>query len=348
MATVSTTGYFEYSLENGQALIMTAGGSTPCGRNFVANRDDVVFKVWGNYKMTIDDNNNVTICLTDMYSLIFPNKANYSSWFYFDTLWARRWNNCIPIHLDVGLIRQAHGQWHSQNFNGWQYAVGYKGGTGIRGYDQWIKYRGWDLEPNCAGEYTGTGCCGAGSYIGSRKKIPDLCWNLGQVDFNSSDGFWIGANLGGYEGGWEQWIFVPWPLIVFAPPTITITNEELDICEEAVSLSVCMQNFDPLAVGGGSWELQISQNADFSNAISYSKNTSSNQVCFDDVKLNPNTQYYIRGRLKVSSIRYSNWASTVYKYNGVIPHPASVVEDITEMECLNMRHGVLVTGGVIV
>ena len=71
MASVSTSGYFEYSLENGLALIMTAGGATPCGNNFVAGRDDVVFKVWGNYTMTIDDNNYVTICLTDMYALIF-------------------------------------------------------------------------------------------------------------------------------------------------------------------------------------------------------------------------------------------------------------------------------------
>lgn len=347
MASVSSSGYFEYSLENGLALIMTAGGGTPCGNNFVAGRDDAVFKVWGNYTMTIDDNNNVTICLTDMYALIFPNKANYSSWFYFDTLWARAWNNCIPIHLDVGLVRQAHGQWSSGNHNGWQYAVGYKGGTGIRGYDQWIKYRGDILEPSCAGEYTGSGCCGAGSYIGSKKKIPDLCWNLGQVDFANSDGFWIGANLGSYEYGWEQWQFVPWPVIVFDPPTITITNEELNICEEYVDLSVCMRSDNSFAAGGGTWELQISQRSDFSNSMNYSKVTAGNTVCFDDIRLNPKTKYYIRGRLKVNTIRYSRWASTSYKYQGMIPDPASMVEDITDMQCFELRHGILVTGGVL-
>lgn len=347
MSSVSSSGYFEYSLENGLALIMTAGGATPCGNNFVAGRDDVVFKVWGNYRMTIDDGGNVTICLTDMYSLIFPNKANYSSWFYFDTIWARNWNNCIPIHLDIGLVRQAHGQWSSSNHNGWQYAVGYKGGTGIRGYDQWIKYRGWDLEPSCAGEYAGTGCCGAGSYIGSRKKLPDLCWNLGQVDFTSSNGFWIGANLGSYEYGWEQWQFVPWPIVVFSAPSITISNEELNICDEYVSASVCLSSSDPLAAGGGTWELQISQKADFSNAISYSKVTGNSGACFDDVHFDPNSRYYIRGRLKVSTIRYSNWASTTYKYSAKVPDPSSMVADITDDECYKMMHGVLVSGGVI-
>lgn len=345
---VSTSGYFEYSLENGLALIMTAGGGTPCGNNFVAGRDDVVFKVWGNYTMTIDDGGYVTICLTDMYALIFPDKANYSGWFYFDTLWARAWNNCIPIHLDVGLIRQAHGQWNSGNHNGWQYAVGYKGGTGIRGYDQWIKYRGDTIEPNCAGEYTGTGCCGAGSYIGSKKRIPDLCWNLGQVDFTTSDGFWIGANLGSYEGGWEQWQFVPWPIIIFDPPVIEVRNEELNICEEYVSMSVCMTDYHELAAGGGTWDLQISERADFSNALEFSKATGSNNVCFDNIKLSPNRTYYIRGRLRVSSIRYSQWAQTTYRYSGFIPNPASMVQDITDEECFFARHGYLIEGGVVV
>lgn len=348
MASVSSSGYFEYSLENGLALIMTAGGASACGNNFVAGRDDVVFKVWGNYTMTIDDNNNVTICLTNMYSLIFPNKANYSSWFYFDTLWARAWNNCIPIHLDVGLVRQAHGGWNSGNHNGWQYAIGYKGGTGIRGYDQWIKYRGEGLEPSCAGEYVGSGCCGAGSYIGSKKKLPDLCWNLGQVDFANSNGFWIGANLGSYEGGWEQWQFVPWPIIIFDPPAINITNEELNICEEYVELSVCMQSGHSLAAGGGTWDLQISERSDFSNALSFSKVTGTSSVCFDNLRLAPNRRYYVRGRLRVNTIRYSRWAETQYQYTGFIPNPASMVQDITEEECFLVQHGYLIEGGVIV
>lgn len=346
MAT-SSTGYFEFSLENGLALIMTAGGGTPCGNNFVAGRDDVPFKVWGNYEMTIDDNNNVTICLRNMYSLIFPNKANYSAWFYFDTLWARSWNNCIPIHLDVGLIRQAHGQWSSGNKNGWQYATGYKGGTGIRGYDQWIKYYGDKLEAVCAGEYSGIDCCGAGSYIGSKKKLPDLCWSLGKVDFSKDTGFWIGANLGSYEGGWEQWQFVPFPVIVFEKPSINITNEVIDICEESANVTFCLESAHSLANGGGTWELQIADNPSYSNAMALSKVSSGNIICFTDVRLSPNKKYYVRGRIKVSGIRYSSWAGTIYQSNVKIPNPTGMVDEITGSECFLIRHGYLVEGGVI-
>ena len=347
MASTSSSGAFEFSLENGLALIMTAGGASACGNNFVAGRDDVVFKVWGNYTMTIDDNNNVTICLTDMYSLIFANKANYSSWFYFDTLWARAWSNCIPIHLDVGLSRQAHGGWTSSNTSGWKRAIGYKGGTGIRGYDQWIKYRGEGLEADCAGEYVGTGCCGAGSYIGSKKKLPDLCWSLGQVDFNSSTGFWIGANLGSYEGGWEQWQFVSWPIIIFEAPAINVENEVLDICHEVATIDIVVSSASSFATGGGTWEMQISQNSDFSNALSYSTVNGSNSVTFSGIEIAAGTKYYIRSRLKVSSIRYSNWAETSYKTTGTIPDPSAMVEDVTDMECFYVRHGVLIEGGVV-
>lgn len=338
--------YFEFSLENGYALIMPAGGGTPCGNNFVAGRDDVPFKVIGDAQMTIDSNNNVTICLRDMKGWIFPNKANLSGWFYYDTLWARAQGNCLPIYLDVSTSRAGNGAWNSGNGH-WQRGAGWKGGTGIRGYDQWIKYAGDIIEPDCAGEYVGSGCCGAGSYIGSAKRLNDMCFNLGKVDFNATPGFWIGANLACYEGGWEQWQFFPWPIIVFDPPTITVTNEELNICEEYVTADFMVRSDNQFASGGGTWELQISQNADFSNALTYTQTSSFNNTIFSGIRLIPQTHYYVRARIKVSSIRYSNWATTTFKSTEPIPDPSSMVATITDMECFYLRHGILVEGGLV-
>ena len=337
---------FEFSLENGLALIMPAGGSTACGMNFSAGVNDAVWKVVGDYEMTIDQNGNVTVCLRNMKGWIFPNKANYSNWFYYDTPWARAHNNCAHIWLDVANSRQAHGGWYDGN-SAWQYGAGWKGGTGINGYDQWIKYRGDIVEGDCAGEYTGYGCCGAGSYVGSAKLFPDRCFNLGIVDFNTQKGFWIGANLDIYEGGWEQWQYVPFPIIVFEAPLISIDSEVLNICEEYATVSVHISSASPSAATGGTWEMQIADNAEFKNPMTYTKVNGENHVDFDNVKLFANKQYYIRGRIKVSDILYSQWATTTYTVQAEIPSFTAMVSDVTEMECYNIMHGICIGGGII-
>ena len=337
---------YQFSLENGQALIMPAGGSTPCGNNFTAGRDDVVFKIVGDYTMSIDANGNVTICLSNNMGWIFANKNNYSAWFYYDTVWARNHNNCAHVWLDIALSRQAHGGWYDGN-TAWKYGAGWKGGTGIRGYDQWIKYRGGNIEADCAGEYTGVGCCGAGSYIGAAKRLNNMCFNLGQVDFTTQKGFWIGANLDIYAGGWEQWQFIPWPVIVFDAPSLSIETDELDICGKYATSEVHMCSDSQFGQAGGTWELQVATKSDFSDAVRYTEVNNDRCVTFSNIKGEAGVKYYVRGRLKASDIRYSNWISTEYEITGEIPAADAVVADITEMECYELSHGGLVTGGIL-
>lgn len=337
---------FEFSLNNGLALIMPAGGGTACGQNFTAGVNDAVFKVTGNIDMQITDGGEVIIYLNNIHGLIFANKANYSSWLYYDTLWARAHGNCMHIWMDAALSRQGHGGWYDGNA-AWQYGAGWKGGTGIRGYDQWIKYRYDIVEGDCAGEYVGTNCCASGAYIGSAKNLNSMTFNLGRVDFATTKGFWLGANLDCYEGGWEQWQYIEFPVIVFAAPTISAEVTDVDICEETAGIAIDLESNNSLAASGGTWEIQYSTDPSFANAVTSSKVVNTPYVSFEDITITPNVRYYIRGRLKVSSIRYSNWASTSIIANGVIPRADAMASDIVEGECHNLKHGYLVEGGII-
>lgn len=339
---------FEFSLNNGLALIMPSGGSTACGRNFTAGRDDVVFQLTGEYSMTIDGNGNVTVTLYNMHGLIFPNKANYSAWFYFDTVWARNHNNCMYIALDVATTRQAHGGWSDGNAYWHQQVTGWKGGTGIRGYDQWIKYRYDIVEPACAGEYVASGCCNGGGYIGSAKAPAAQVFNLGQVDFETTKGFWIGANLNCYAGGWEQWQFVPFPITMFTAPNISVGNMAVNVCEEYAEADITLTSSASQAATGGTWELQYSTSSDFSNSVNYTKVNDTNTVTFDNVNFAINQRYFVRGRVRVSDVLYSNWVETVVDTTGsLMPAADAIALDISEYECNALEHGILVEGGLV-
>lgn len=327
---------FSFSLANGLPLILTAGGNGPTGKVFVAGRDDVVFSIDGNYSMTIDANNYVTISLTNMHALIFPDKANYSSWFYYATVWANNHGNCCNIHLDVATARQGHGGWSDSNPY-WQYAAGWKGGKG----GGWVKYRGNIVEPSCSG-YSGDGI-----YHGSARTPGNMTFNLGQVDFTTTTGFWIGANLDCWEGGYEVWQFVEFPIIVFDAPSMELTNRVVNVCEKWMMYDVELVSNSPFAASGGTWELQYSTSSDFSNAVTYTQTTVTNSAIFANVDFATDSTYYLRARLKVSGIRYSRWVETTINTNGFIPPADAMAADLTELDCYNFRHGVSVRGGLV-
>lgn len=325
---------FSFSLNSGYPLILTAGGTGPSGVVFVAGRNDVVFQIEGEYSMNIN-NNNVTITLSNMRGLIFPDKANNSSWFYYATAWANARNNCTNIRLDVSTSRQGNGAWSDSNSH-WQYACGWKGGRG----GGWVKYRYNNVEASCSGS------SGDGIYHGAAKAPNSMTFNLGSVDFNTTNGFWIGANLDCWDGGYEVWQWFDFPIIIFDPPTISLGTPYVNVCEKYVELDISGSSSSSFASGGGTWELQYSTDANFSNAITLVKQTSTNSVSFEDIRFAANSYYYIRLRIKVSSIRYSQWVTTTYNTNNVLPSADLVANDLTEIECYNLRHGVLVEGGL--
>lgn len=327
--------YFDFSLNNGLPLIMTAGGTNASGHVFVAGRDDVVYEINGQYSMSISGNGIVNVSLTDMHALIFPNKANYSAWLYYATSWANSHGNCTNIRLDVALTRQGHGGWYDGN-NSWQYAAGWKGGTG----SSWVKYRYNVVEANCSG-YSGDGI-----YHGSARTPSNMVFSLGQVNFSDYSGFWIGANLDCWEGGYEVWQYVPFPIIVFEEPMITHNTGHVDVCNKTMSVDFSMTSANQLAASGGTWELQYSTKSDFSNVIDLKKTSNTGSVTFEDVELAADSYYYIRGRIKVSDIRYSNWATTTINTQGHIPPADAIANDISETECYMLKHGTLVEGGL--
>lgn len=335
---------FEFSLNNGLPLIMTAGGSTPSGFVFVAGKNDIVFEVNGDYSMAIDSNNNVTITLNNLSGLIFPNRANNSSSAYYDTIWARNHNNCMSVYIDVALSQQAHGGWSDGN-QYWQFMTGWKGGS----YNKWVKYVNWSnagaYEP-CVG--TAVPLSASGPYYSSRKYANALVFSLGQVDFNTTKGFWIGANLNVWAGGYEKWQYVEFPIIVFESPNISKEITNIDVCEEKALVAVSASSSSSFATAGGSWIMQIATKPDYSDAREYSVQNTTNTVTFDEVEVTAGMNYYVRVRLKVSDIRYSNWATTTISVSkDDMPSPNSYARDIDEFECHKLRHGLLVEGGVI-
>lgn len=333
---------FVFNTSNGLPLIMKATGVSPGGQVFVPGRNDVVFSLSGDYSMDVTEQQIATINLYNMRGRIFDNKANYSGNFFFDTVWARQHNNCIGISLDVGLVQNPHGAWSEGN-SGWrQDLTSWKGGDGKYGYDRWVKYAYDNISGKCEGQP------GSGIIYGSAKTLPNQSFNVGKID-SSMTGFWIGASLNSYSIGWTQWQFLPFPIIYFAAPTISVGDQDLDICLGTVLTDITVTSNDERGALGGTWELQIYTNSDMSNqVVNRIQSNSSNSIVFEDIELIPNMIYFVRAQLRVSSTVLSNWATTQIT-TASLPRADAIVPSIDASECYNLQHGIFVepvlTGG---